>query len=143
MTFGERAKSNVQILWKTLNPLIPLIAVVPVIFGTIYAVQTELRHEAAAEVYSKYIETILAPPKGDDAVSLQSVVQATLLLHASDEVIEQVYILEKHKDGLKCTDTVLYDVIVAMKEHVGVTEELDIDTMRTIVCGSVASLAKG
>ena len=46
-------------VWKFVKPAIPLAAAVVVIFGTLYAVRTELRERAATEAYADYLQKIV------------------------------------------------------------------------------------
>ena len=128
-----------------IRAVVPLISAVIVLSGTLYAVGIEFRHHAAADAYALYVESIILSaknPANEDPKKLDALwdqAQATLLLHASDNVIAKVAKLED-SGGFKCDPqdekvfTPFYDVLKAMKDHVGDSNNLTRAMAHTIFC---------
>ncbi|MDE0360951.1 MAG: hypothetical protein OXI74_07255 [Rhodospirillaceae bacterium] len=133
--------------WKFVKPTIPVLTAIIVIFGTLYAVRTELTERAATEAYADYIQKIVRQarhhtgrdPAADKELMTKAIVAgAKVFLYSNDDVLEKVAAL--HDGGVfGCTPDKedfrpMYEILAAMKDHVGFEPVGTIEAAHLIFC---------
>lgn len=133
---------------------IPFVSAAIVVVGGIWAVNTELRKEAAIATYSTYLEALILRASEEAGLAHKdhknrSLAAARFLLYADDEVIKEaasLYLGRRNQDGgfvptvFPCHDRSIrgmqqmYGVLLSMRKDVGTSGNFSFKEYRAVFC---------